>query len=149
MIVSVRWAITNAGGSAVTTSYVWCGTSICQARNASNAVTREYFAEGEFVPGSPALPYYYGIDQIGSARRVFASTSNAPAFSYDPYGNAQRSTTLLTDFNYAGMFYNADSGLDLTLYRVYDPVSGRWLSRDPSGEQGDAAANLYRYVNPF
>ncbi|MHB8884744.1 MAG: RHS repeat-associated core domain-containing protein [Methylovirgula sp.] len=117
-----------------------------QARNASNVVTREYYSEGKFVPGAPVQPYYYGVDQIGSVRRVFASTSNAPAFSYDPYGNALQSTPALTDFNYAGMFYNADSGLSLTQYRAYDPVAGRWLSRDPSGEASDRAANLYVYV---
>ena len=101
-------------------------------------MTREYFAEGEYVPGSPAQPYYYGPDQIGSVRRVFASAASAPAYSYDPYGNALQGTAPLTDFNYAGMFYNADSGLYLTQYRVYDPVSGRWLSRDPIGETGQS-----------
>jgi hypothetical protein len=35
------------------------------------------------------------------------------------------------------MFYNVDSGLYLTFYRAYDPVPGRWLSRDPIGELGD------------
>ena len=35
------------------------------------------------------------------------------------------------------MFYNADSGLYLTQYRAYDPVAGRWLSRDPIGEMDD------------
>jgi RHS repeat-associated protein len=124
----------TGGGSTVTTSYIWCGARICQARNASDAVTREYFTEGEYVPGSPAQPYYYGPDQIGSVRRVFASAASAPAYSYDPYGNALQGTAPLTDFNYAGMFYNADSGLYLTQYRAYDPVSGRWLSRDPNGE---------------
>ncbi|MGO8866373.1 MAG: peptidase C39, partial [Alphaproteobacteria bacterium] len=42
-----RTAITSTptgGGSAVTTSYLWCGMRICQARNASNAVTREHYA---------------------------------------------------------------------------------------------------------
>jgi hypothetical protein len=43
-------------------------------------------------------------------RRVFASAASAPAYSYDPYGNALQGTAPLTDFNYAGMFYNADSG---------------------------------------
>ena len=127
------------GGSAVTTSYIWCGVRICQARNASNATTREYYAEGELVPGSPAQPYYYGPDQIGSVRRVFASAGSAPAYGYDPYGNALQTTAPLTDFGYAGMFYNADSGLYLTQYRAYDPVSGRWLSRDPLGEVSDIA----------
>jgi RHS repeat-associated protein len=44
------------------------------------------------------------------------------------------------------MFYNADSGLYLTQYRGYDPVAGRWLSRDPVGEGTDPAGNLYAYV---
>ena len=55
-------------------------------------------------------------------------------------------TAPTTDFTYAGMFHNADSGLDLTLYRAYDPVAGRWLSRDPLGEASNPAGNLYPYV---
>ena len=139
------------GGSTTTTSYIWCGARLCQARNASNATTREYYSEGEFVPGSQAQPYYYGVDRIGSVRRVFASAGSAPAYSYDPYGNALQATAPLTDLNYAGMFYNANSGLYLTLYRVYDPVSGRWLSREPRDESSDQKANLYSYVggNPL
>jgi len=84
-------------------------------------------------------------------RRVFASTTSAPAYGYDPYGNALQATAPLTDFGYAGMFPNADSGLYLTQYRAYDPVAGRWLSRDPIGESSDPAANLYAYVrnNPL
>jgi RHS repeat-associated protein len=134
------------GGSATTTSYLWCGSTICQARNASNATTRSYYGEGEFVPGTPNQPYYYGIDQIGSVRRAFASTSSAPAYGYDPYGAPLQATTPVTDFVYGGMFYNADSGLYLTNYRAYDPVAGRWLSRDPLGEATDPTANLYPYV---
>lgn len=134
--LSRRTAITStpAGGSATTTSYLWCGSSICQTRNAGNVPTRAYYAEGEFLPGSPAQRYYYGHDQIGSTRRVFASTVSAPAFGYDPYGRALQGTTPPTNFNYAGMFYNEDSGLYLTWYRAYDPIVGRWLSRDPLGE---------------
>ncbi len=45
------------------------------------------------------------------------------------------------------MFYNADSGLYLTQYRAYDPVTGRWLARDPFDESSDPSANLYRYAN--
>jgi RHS repeat-associated protein len=146
--LSRRTAITStpAGGSATLTSHVWCGRSICQARNASNSPTRGYYVEGEFVPGTPAQSYYYGLDQIGSVRRTFASTSSAPAYGYDPYGNALQGTAPLTDFSYAGMFYNADSGLYLTQFRAYDPVAGRWLSRDPIGEAIRSEVNLYTYV---
>ena len=112
---------------------------ICQARDATNAPIRAYFAEGEFVPGSPSQPYYYGTDQIGSVRRAFSNAGNAPAYSFDPYGNALQATAWVTDFSYAGMFYNADSGLYLTQFRADDPIAGRWLSRDPIGESSDLA----------
>jgi RHS repeat-associated protein len=139
------------GGSAVTTSYLWCGSRICQARDDTDVVTREYYAEGELVPGTPAQPYYYGIDQLGSVRRVFVSTTNAPAYDYDPYGNPLQETAPLSDFGYAGMFTDNDSGLYLTQYRAYDPVAGRWISRDPIGESGGLVADLYLYVggNPI
>ena len=147
--LSRRTAIASTptgGGSTVTTSYLWCDDDLCQARNASNSAIRSYYDEGELVPGAPAQPYYYGVDQIGSVRRVFASTSSAPAYGYDPYGTPLQATAPVTDFVYGGMFYNADSGLYLTQYRAYDPVAGRWLSRDPLGEGTDPAGNLYAYV---
>ena len=146
---SRRTAITSTpagGGSAVTTSYLWCSSRLCQARNAANAPTRGYYAEGEFVPGTPPQSDYYGADQLGSVRRTFVSTTSAPPYSYDPYGNALQTTAPLTDFGYAGMFYNADSGLYLAQYRAYNPAIGRWLSRDPLGERSNQYANLYTYV---
>ena len=134
------------GGSAVTTSYLWCGDTLCQARDATNSPVRGYYIEGELVPGAPAQPYYYGVDQLGSVRRAFASTSSAPAYAYDPYGNPLQVTAPVTDFGFAGLFNHPANGLNLTLYRGYDPVAGRWLSRDPIGEPSDPAANLYAYV---
>jgi RHS repeat-associated protein len=128
-----------------------CGaTTTCQARDGSNTPVRSYYDEGEYVPGTPAS-LFYGIDQIGSVRRVFASATSAPAYGYDPYGLPLQATAPITDFVYAGMFYNADSALYLTNYRAYNPVAGRWLSRDPVGEITDAAANLYAYAggNPI
>lgn len=132
-----RVAITSTpagGGGSTATTYVWCGSRLCQARDGSGDVTREYLAEGEYVPGSPGQAYYYGVDQIGSVRRVFESTTTAPAYAYDPYGNPLQGTAPETDFGYAGLFYEAGSGLDLAGARAYDPVAGRWLSRDPLGE---------------
>jgi RHS repeat-associated protein len=152
--LSRRTTITSTpagGGNATATSYVWCGPQLCQARSASNSPTRGYYAEGEFVPGSPGQTFFYGVDQIGSVRRIFASASSAPAYGYDPYGNALQTTAAFTDLGYTGMFFNSDSGIYLTQYRAYDPVIGRWLSRDPVGERSDPAANLYSYVgsNPI
>ena len=52
--------------------------------------------------------------------------------------------TTPTDFNFTGLYRHGKSNLDLATYRAYDPDLGRWLSRDPIGEQG--GLNLYRYV---
>jgi RHS repeat-associated protein len=43
------------------------------------------------------------------------------------------------------MFYEPNTGLYLTHYRAYDPVTARWLSRDPIEEHG--GVNLYSYVS--
>ena len=64
-----RIAITNTpagGGSTVTTAYLWCGERICQARNSGNTTTRSYYAEGEFVPGTPA--YRFDIEIVGNGK---------------------------------------------------------------------------------
>lgn len=139
--------ISAGGGSPVVTSYLWCGDAPCQARDATGSTVREYFSEGEFLSGVAPASYYYGVDQIGSVRRVFASAAEAPAYSYDPYGNPLQGTAALTDYRYAGLFFNTDSDLGLTLYRAYRPGFGRWLSRDPLGETADGGRNLYTYAN--
>jgi len=138
------------GGTAAAIVQLWCGWKLCQTYtmiNPLNAVlSKEYYAEGEYAPGSPAISSYYAPDQIGSVRRAFQTSGASPTYDYDPYGNPLQSTAPVTDFNYAGTFYNAASGLYLATRRPYDPVSGRWLSRDPIGEAGDPLGNLYAYV---
>jgi len=51
----------------------------------------------------------------------------------------------LATFQYASTYFHAASGLELAVYRAYDPSTGRWLSRDPIKENG--GANLYDYVH--
>jgi RHS repeat-associated protein len=135
----------TGGGSATVTSYLWCGQALCQARNSADVVTRGYYTEGEFTPGAPATSYYYAPDRVGSVRRVFTAAS-APGYDYDAYGNPLQATAPVTDYGYAGMVTNPDSGLYLTTYRPYDPATGRFLLRDPIGEAGDPLGNLYAYV---
>jgi RHS repeat-associated protein len=95
--------------------------------------------------------YYFTRDHLGSIREMVDSSGTIQArYSYDPYGRmTQISGSLSADFGYAGMYYHAPSGLNLTFYRAYDSDLGRWLNRDPIGELG--GLNLYSYVfnNPI
>ncbi len=61
-------------------------------------------------------------------------------------------SSLYPDFAFTGHFYHARSGLYLAPYRAYNPIIGRWLTRDPlkDAEFRDGP-NLYVYVgnNPL
>ncbi|WFU13407.1 RHS repeat-associated core domain-containing protein (plasmid) [Rhizobium sp. CB3090] len=133
--------IPGSGGAAVVSKYIWCGASPCQRRDASYSPTRNYFDEGEYRFDAANLALYYGVDQIGSVRRVFSSENDAPAYDYDPWGVPGQTTPFITDFGFAKMMNSASSGLSSTWFREYDPTSGRWITRDPVGVV--TSLNLY------
>jgi RHS repeat-associated protein len=160
----------NSGTVTSTKHFVWCGGQICQERDGSNpaidppsgtTTTIKYFCpEGVLVSGRTGgssgpttsdSSYFYTRDHLGSIRMVTDSGDNVRAYyDYDPYG---RQTKVLGDFNadfgYAGYYVHAPSGLNLTVFRAYDPDIGRWINRDPIGEAG--GINLYGFVgnNPI
>ena len=136
---------TTVGSGTVTGTkqMVWDRSRIAEERNVSDAVARRFFAQGEQIG---ITSYYYTFDHLGSVREMTDGSGIIQArYDYDPYGRtAEIQGTLASDFQYAGYYEHAASGLNLTLYRAYDPVASRWLSRDPMGEGSDAT--LYSYV---
>jgi RHS repeat-associated protein len=78
-------------------------------------------------------PTYYHHDQLGSTRMLTNASGEATArFSYDAYGGLEASTgTQTTPLGYAGQYTLAQSGLQYLRARVYDPVTGQFLTRDP------------------
>ena len=89
---------------------------------------------------------FYTRDHLGSIRELTDSTQAVRArYDYDAYG---RMTKISGDkdspIGFAGMPWHPQSGLNLALFRAYDPNLGRWLSRDPIAEYG--GLNLYGYV---
>jgi RHS repeat-associated protein len=151
-----RVAIVERTGTAVgsgtvtsTKQYVWAGGVIAEERDGSNTVTKRYFDQGEQrISSGTATNYFYTRDHLGSIRELIASdgATIAVRYSYDPFGRAtQVSGSINCDFQYAGMYEHPTSDLNLTMYRAYNPNIGRWISRDPSGE--DSGANLYAYCS--
>jgi RHS repeat-associated protein len=139
--------VSTTGGVSGETHYGWCGQALCQARTAADVPSRRYLSEGEASLADGSL-LYYGVDHLGSVRDVIVAANGLKAahFDYDPYGNPTRSLgsrLAWTDFRYAGLFYHQQSGLYLATHRTYDPVVGRWTSRDPIGERG--GRNLLAY----
>ncbi len=84
--LSRRVKIVEKSNGAVTSTknLVWCGTEICEERDASNNVTRRYYPQGMQLSGSN---YFYTRDHLGSIRELTDSSGVIQArYSYDPYG---------------------------------------------------------------
>ena len=66
---------------------------------------------------------------------------------YDSFGKMISETNQAADyvFGYAGSLLEKDIGLNRMGARLYDPLTARWISQDPSGF-GAGDMNLYRYV---
>lgn len=131
--------------------YVWVESELSEERDSTGTtVLKRYYAQGVQVG---TANYFYGQDHVGSIREVVDSAGTTVArYDYDPYGRRTKlSGTFNADFGYIGFYFHpgssvssAASGLELALYRAYDPNLGRWLNRDPIGEEG--GVNLYGFV---
>lgn len=128
--------------------FIYSGNEICEERDASGAVTKQFFPLGVRVGSNN---FFYGKDHLGSVRTVTDQSGTIVAqYDFDPFGRATKlSGSFDADFQYAGYYMHAPSGLNLTMFRAYNPTQGRWLSRDPLEEAG--GVNPYDYVggNPI
>jgi RHS repeat-associated protein len=139
-----RVRVTEIGTVATVKNLVWCDTEICEERDDSNGISKRFFTDGAQI-GSSKI--FYTRDHLGSIRELTDDTGAVQSrYDYSCYGQPTKvSGSLDTDFAFTGHYYHGPSGLHLTLYRAYDAGEGRWINRDPIGEQG--GLNLYRYVS--
>ena len=87
-------------------------------------------------------------DPLGSPVEVINTATGAVVeqISYDTWGTITSDTNpSFQPFGFAGGLYDPDTGLVHFGARDYDPVIGRWTTRDPLGLAG-GDTNLYGYV---
>lgn len=140
--------VEKTGGSVTSTkNLVWCRGKLCEERDAANNVTKRFYGQGEQLGTSN---YYYTRDHIGSICELSDSGGNIHArYSYDPYGvRIKLSGDVDSSFGYTGHYFHQSSGLNLALYRAYDSMTGRWISRDPVREAGGLNLQSYVFNNP-
>lgn len=147
-----RYRETDGAGQLVR-QWVWDGgAQPLQERDATGAVTRRFFGQGEMRRiGGSEVARYYARDHLGSVREVVDGNNAVVAsYTFDPYGRrAKLAGTEDFEVGFTGHYYHAATGLYLTRFRAYDADTARWLSRDPIAEAG--GINLYGYVgnNPI
>lgn len=141
---NVKIVETESGSVTSTKQFVWSRKHRVEERNASDAVTKLFFTDGEKIGGTN---YFYSKDKLGSIRELTEDDGDvATRYSYEPFGKATRfEGSVASDFQFAGYYFHERSGLNLALRRAYNSDLARWLSRDPIEESG--GVNLLAYVN--
>jgi RHS repeat-associated protein len=164
----VREYVYASGGSKPTIpskQFVWHGNDIVQERVGTSAtagtISRNHYYGGFTIGAtvSTAAKYQTFTDHLGHVREVVAASGTNPAigtvltrYEYSPYQGPTKvyqfpGTNVEATFQTIGRYYHHEaSGLELALYRAYDPELGRWISEDPLGEaELIEGPNLYRF----
>jgi RHS repeat-associated protein len=140
----VRIVEKDAGVVATDQRFVWCGSQVCEERDASGAtVTKRFFSQGVQDTG---ISYFYTSDHLGSVRELTDPTGALRArYDYDPWGRRTKLVgDLKADIGFTRHYQHGPSGLTLAPYRAYDSNLGRWVSEDVSGMTD--RHNLYAYA---
>ncbi|MDD2600449.1 MAG: hypothetical protein PHO37_14700 [Kiritimatiellae bacterium] len=100
------------------------------------------------VTNSEINTYYALADANGNITEYLDDSGTVVAhYEYDAFGNTSDSSGDMDDdfiFRFSSKYLDAETGLYYYGYRYYDPVTGRWLSRDPIEEWG--GNNLYHMI---
>ena len=89
--------------------------------------------------------FTYGHDVTKNVWEVFGPSGYIrTSYDYAPFGAVSATGDVTQPFQWSSEFYDSELGLVYYNYRHYSPTDGRWLSRDPIGEQG--GRNLYCFV---
>lgn len=100
----------------------------------------EFYARVSGTSVTSLLP-----DALGSTRMLTDGNGNPTAsYGYTPYGEASRSGTDDTQFQFTGRENDGASGLYYYRARYYDPSLGRFIQSDPIGLAG--GNNTYAYA---
>ena len=118
-----------------------------------SAVTRQYtyglqrISQRQFVANAWTASFY-GYDGGGNVRNL-TNTAGAitDSYEYDAFGNSfTKQGTTPNVYLYRAEQYDSDLGLYYLRARYYDPITGRFLSRDPQDGKPIDPKTLHKYL---
>ena len=117
------------------------------------AVTRQYtyglqrISENQLVSGV-WTPSFYGYDGGGNVRQLTNSAGTVTdTYEYDAFGNSfTKQGTTPNVYLYRGEQYDPGLGLYYLRARYYNPVTGRFMSRDPEDHALAKPNGLHKYL---
>ena len=150
--------------AASTNKFLYDGWNLIAELNGANGIIRSYLwgldlggsmqgAGGvggllaiKPASGSPSLVAYDGNGNVTGLVDATTGTTSGQ-FEYGPFGETIRLTPNANNqspFRFSTKYTDDESDFLYYGFRYYNANTGRWLSRDPIGEE--AGPNLYRFV---
>jgi len=152
------------GDNDVTAKYTWgldlsglSGAAGAGGLHGAGGIGGLLAVEDVAAGGGASHSYWFFYDANGNVGQLIQASdwSLAAHYEYDPYGNTITSSGLyasLNPYRFSTKWLDAEidypntssDGLYYYGYRCYTPRLGRWISRDPAGEEG--GIHLYAFV---
>lgn len=137
-----EYSIEGAANPALAKTYLW-GPDLSGSLQGAGGVG------GLLATRHGAASYYPTFDGNGNISEYLTSAGAVAAhFEYDPFGNlvlSSGSNPNAFPFRFSTKPLDDVTGLYYYGYRWYNPLTGRWPSRDPIEEEG--GLNLYWFVS--
>lgn len=135
--------------------YVYDGMKLLASYNAKSSYAKintflwqPFGADVPLIMTYGSTIYGYLVDANKNVLGLFnPSQSRVATYLYGPFGQIISSSGTMAANNpirFSSEQFDADLGLVYYNYRYYSPEFGRWLSKDPIGEEG--GWNLYAFV---
>ncbi len=144
--------------------YLYQGWNLINIYNADYARPKETYTWGSDLSGSlqgsggvggllmvnledqPASAWFYHYDANGNVAEITSSSGGLlGSYRFDGFGQLSTMPKQMGNrYRFSTKPQDSETSFYYYGYRYYEPGAGRWLSRDPIGEQG--GLNLYGYV---
>ena len=137
----VRETVAHTNGSVDRIEYVW-GLDLSGTLQGAGGVGGLLFEKRN---GQIYIPLYDANGNVTAY--VDANGTVRGHFEYDVFGKVIAQTGDMADafcFRFSTKYFDAETGLYYYGYRFYSPELGRWINRDPIGENG--GLKLYGFV---
>ncbi len=131
-------------GDAPTRSYVW-GPDISGAIGGAGGVGGLLLVR-DLAAGAVYAPCYDGNGNVVALVAMDGSLQTVARYEYGPFGEPLRATGPAAGkcpFRFSSKYTDEETGLLYYGYRYYNPVLGRWISRDPLGESVSPHSSLF------